>query len=38
MAVMAFEYSYGLTGDDLLAVVLWLVACLLLFNVMAKDG
>ena len=39
MAVLAFEtvYLFGLTGDDLLGGVVSMVACMLLFNAMAKD-
>lgn len=39
MAVLAFDtiYFFGLTGDDLIGGVVSLVACMLLFNAMAKD-
>ena len=40
MSVLAFELVYfaGLTSNDLLGGVVSLLACLVLFNVMAKDS
>jgi len=39
MAVLAFDFVFfsGLTGDDLLGGIVSLLACLVLFNVVAKD-
>ena len=39
MSVLAFELVYfaGLTSNDLLGCVVSLLACLVLFNVIAKD-
>jgi hypothetical protein len=40
MSVLAFELVHfaGLTSNDLLGGVVSLLACLVLFNVMAKDS
>ncbi|WP_292246693.1 hypothetical protein [Mesorhizobium sp.] len=39
MVVLAFDFVYysSLTGDDLLGGVVSMLACFVLFNVMAKD-
>jgi hypothetical protein len=39
MAVLASDFVYysGLTGDDMLGAFVSLMACLLLYNVMAED-
>lgn len=39
MAILAFDVVYfsGLTGNDVLGGVISLLACLVLYNVMAED-